>query len=93
MQLTDKCNENDEKDLGSTMKTTLNYVLIGEFNISLSAITFASESKAIRKLNAQHLTELSASFHSQSKKKTGIQLNFPPETAVVFKTIFDPMHS
>lgn len=28
---------------------------MGEFNIPLSAINFASESKAIRKLNAQHL--------------------------------------
>lgn len=74
--MTDKCNENDEKDLGSTMKTTLNYVLIGEYNISLSAITFASESKAIRKLNAQHLAELYASFHSQSKKKTEYSLTF-----------------
>lgn len=37
---------------------------IGEFNIPLSAINFASESKAIRKLNAHHLTEFFGSFNS-----------------------------
>ncbi|XP_065924401.1 uncharacterized protein [Magallana gigas] len=53
---------------------------IGEFDIPLSAINFASESKAIRQLNAQHLAELYTSFHSNLNN--GMTLNFPPATAV-----------
>lgn len=61
---------------------------IGEFDIPLSAINFASESKAIRQLNAQHLAELYTSFHSNLNN--GMTLNFPPATAVA-KTHFDEM--
>lgn len=53
---------------------------MGEFNIPLSAINFASESKAIRKLNTQHLAELFANFNSNLKKNR-MKLNFPPATA------------
>ncbi|XP_065925520.1 uncharacterized protein [Magallana gigas] len=45
---------------------------MGEFNIPLSAINFASESKAIRKLNTQHLAELFANFNSNLLKKPQI---------------------